>query len=125
MSSVGRERVPPPFRTELEPHRDTILVAAEGELDMSSAGQLDAQLRELREAGFRRIVLDLRGLSFIDSSGLRTILDAHAASRTACVDFVLIQGPKPVRRLFELTATEAALHFVDPAEIERSGRHSP
>lgn len=125
MSSVGPGGVPQPFRTELEPHRETVLVAAEGELDVSSAGQLDAQLRELREAGFKRIVLDLRGVSFVDSSGLRTILDAHAASRTASVDFALIQGPMPVRRLFELTGTETALHFVKPGEIDANGGQSP
>lgn len=124
MSTLGPGGVPQPFRTELEPHRDTILVAADGELDLSSAGELDAQLRDLREAGFKRIVLDLRRVTFVDSSGLRTILDAHAASRAASVDFALIQGPMPVRRVFELTATEAALHFVDPVEIEGTGGQS-
>ena len=113
--------IPPPFRTELEPHRETIMVVAEGELDVASSGKLGGQLRELLDAGFARIVLDLRGVSFIDSSGLKAILDAHAASRTASIEFAVIQGHAPVRRLFELTGTEVALEFVAPSAIDGIG----
>lgn len=97
-------------------------MAAHGEVDVVSAGHLGAQLREVLEAGFKRIVLDLRGVSFIDSSGLRAILDAEAASRSASLDFALIPGPTAVQRLFELTGTEAALHFIDEEEVDGGGR---
>ncbi|MGH2949544.1 MAG: STAS domain-containing protein [Solirubrobacteraceae bacterium] len=121
MTSGDARDIPRPFRTELEPHQETILVVAEGELDMASSGKLGGELRELLGAGFARIVLDLRGVSFLDSSGLKTILDAHAASRTASVEFAVIQGPAPVRRIFELTGTEVALQFVAPSAIDGIG----
>jgi anti-sigma B factor antagonist len=116
--SIRSRDVPEPFRTDLEPHRETIVVAAQGEIDMVSAPQLGRQLDELLDAGFRRMVLDLRGVTFIDSTGLRAILEADAASRRAGVEFALVHGPEPMQRIFELTGTEAALHFIDVQEIE-------
>jgi hypothetical protein len=52
--------IPPeePFRCEVMPERDAVKVRPVGELDMDTAPVLDAQMRELRDSGFRRLVLD-------------------------------------------------------------------
>jgi anti-anti-sigma factor len=121
MTSIRSHDVPEPFRTDLEPHRETIVVAARGEIDLVSAGQLGDQLHELLDAGFKRIVLDLRDVAFIDSTGLRAILDADAGSRRAGVELALVPGPEPARRIFELTGTEQALNFIDEGEIDPQG----
>jgi anti-anti-sigma factor len=112
------EAVPEPLRIEVRPHRETIVVAAEGELDLGSADQLRTQLLELLGAGFQRVVLDLRGVSFVDSTGLRTILDAEAASRGTGVEFSLVPGPAPVQRVFTLTGTDATLRFIEPRQFD-------
>jgi anti-sigma B factor antagonist len=115
-----RPHAPQQFELRLEPHRESIVVAAQGEIDAATSGQLRAQLRELLGAGFKRVVVDLRGVDFIDSSGLRAILEMHMACRGTQVDFALIQGPQHVRRLFEMTGTIAQLRFVDVRELDRS-----
>jgi anti-anti-sigma factor len=121
MNSTGPPDVPEPYGTTLEPHRETIVVKARGEIDTLTAGRLRSQLRELLDAGFRRVVLDLRAVEFIDSTGLRAILETHAASRGTGVGFALIQGPPDARRVFEITGAAAELQFVEPWEIDGQG----
>ncbi len=121
MSDGSYDEPPEPFRIELEPLRETIVLAAHGEIDIDTAGQLSQQIRELLESGFNRVVLDLRGVTFIDSTGLHVILNASAASDRAGVEFALIQGASLVERLFELTQTRSALRFIDERDIEASG----
>lgn len=118
MSRSGYD-APEPLRIELEPRRDTIVLAAHGDIDLDTAGQLEQQLSDLLERGFRRVVLDLRKVSFLDSTGLHVVLDASAASGRAGVEFAIVQGPTPVERLFEVTQTESALQFVDEREVDR------
>ncbi len=114
----GQQEAPEPFQAELEPHRDTVVVVARGELDLDSAADLQDRFHEVVEAGFDRIVLDLRSVSFIDSTGLRAVLTMDNASRTADIGFAVVQGPDQVRRLFELTKAEQALRFIEPQEID-------
>jgi anti-sigma B factor antagonist len=109
---------PEPFMATLEPHREAIVVVARGEIDLDSAAELEKRLREVLDAGFSRIVLDLRNVSFVDSTGLRAILTMDTATRAAGVRFALIQGPYAVRHLFELTSTDQALRFIAPHEID-------
>jgi len=122
MSGGSYDEPPERFRTDLEPHRGTIVLAAHGEIDIDAAGELGRQLRELLERGFKRVVLDLRGVTVLASSGLHAILDASAASERADVEFAIVQGPSPVDRVFELTQTESVLRFIDAREIDVGGR---
>ena len=118
--SADVPELPEPFQTTLEPHRDTIVVVARGEVDGSTVGRLRGQLRGVLEAGFKRIVLDLREVSFMDSSGLHAVLDFDAASRGADVQFTLVRGPDAVQRIFELTGTDVALRFIGAGEVDRA-----
>ena len=71
-----------PFTCSVTPERDHVLVEPRGELDMATVGAVEQELRRLHESGFRRIVLDLGGLSFMDSSGLHLVMRwTEAASR--------------------------------------------
>jgi len=110
MTPTGAERFEP-LHTRLERHGDTIVVAAYGEIDLTSADRLQAQLRGLLN-GHRRLVLDLRELDFIDSSGLHCILEVDRASRAAAVEFQLVPGPPHVQRVFSLTKTDETLRFI-------------
>jgi anti-anti-sigma factor len=103
-----------PFRCEVEPRRDIVRVALAGELDIASVGEVQAQLSELREAGFEHVVLDLRELTFIDSTGLRLILSENAVARENGGRFELIAGPPRVQRVFELTEVLDHLTFRGP-----------
>jgi anti-anti-sigma factor len=59
---------------EVVPERELVRVRPVGELDMATVPVLEAQIRELRGAGFRSVVLDLRKLEFMDATGLSLIL---------------------------------------------------
>jgi anti-sigma B factor antagonist len=100
-----------PFRCTVEPRRDVVRVALEGELDIASVGEVKAQLRQLHDAGFGHFVLDLRELTFIDSTGLRLILSENTAAREKGGCLELVAGPPEVQRVFELTAVLDHLTF--------------
>jgi anti-anti-sigma factor len=102
-----------PFRIEVEPSRDVVRVVPVGELDLATTDQLRQEIDRLHEAGFNSLVLDLRQLRFMDSTGLRLILEVDAASRENGWDFSLVRGAEAVQRLFEVTNLTQRLDFVD------------
>lgn len=102
-----------PFRCEVAPERDAVRVRPVGELDLVTAPVLDAQMRELRDSGFRRLILDLRALEFIDSSGLHLILRYDAEARCDGFSLQLVPGDRAVQRVFELSGVAAQLPFAD------------
>lgn len=100
-----------PFRVDVHPERDCVRVVPVGELDVGTAEELDATLRELREAAFARIVLDLRELEFVESAGLRVIVVASRLARRDGHDLALISGPPAVQRVIEMCGLLEQLHF--------------
>jgi anti-anti-sigma factor len=103
-----------PFRIESELVADVARVLPIGELDMATVGQIDEHLSELHGAGFRNLVLDLRGLTFMDSSGLNLVLRWDAYARENGIDFAVIPGDAEVHRIFEITGVVDRLPFRDP-----------
>jgi anti-sigma B factor antagonist len=98
---------------------DVAMVAVSGDLDLSTAPELERSLAGVQTDG-RAVVLDLRRVSFMDSSGLRVILAADARARSAGSRLVLVEGPPGVQRVFKLTLLDRRLEFVaDPAQIKR------
>ena len=91
-----------PFRVEVVPERDAVRILPVGELDLATAGQLEAQVRELLDGGFRHVLLDLSALTFMGSTGVRLILELDALARRDGFELGLVQGPEPVRRVFEI-----------------------
>ena len=104
------------LRCELHPERGTVRVRAVGSLDMATAPRLDQQLIELHEAGWNLIVVDLGGLSFMDSSGLRLLLRWDAIARQDGFNLQFAPGPPPVQRVFELTGMTERLPFIGPPD---------
>jgi anti-anti-sigma factor len=111
MVSFHPNQIPRPFQAELEQRGETVTVVASGEIDLASADQLEASLREAH-ARSGSVVLDLRRVVFIDCAGLLRILRFN----DACRDFALIPGPSQVQRLFLLTRTFGELRFILPGE---------
>ena len=69
---------------------------------------------EPRSNGVRHLVLDLRGLTFMDSTGLRVVMRWDGTAREAGLAPVFIPGPPAVQRVFETTRLMDRLTFVDP-----------
>lgn len=99
-----------PFRCDVFPERDRARLAPVGELDLAVADHMEAEARGLWRSGRRLLVIDLRGLSFIDSSGVRMLLGLCADARDG-LRLELIPGAPAVQRVFELTGTLEALPF--------------
>jgi anti-sigma B factor antagonist len=106
---------------ELETTRSgqVAVVAPTGELDLSGAAVLQAELdRLVGEGELGGVVLDLRGLEFMDSSGLRLVVLADMQAREAGRRFALVRGDETVHRVFEITRMSDRLDFVDdPGEL--------
>jgi anti-sigma B factor antagonist len=96
------------------------VIAATGELDLSGAAVLETELERLEaEPEVGTVVLDMRGLEFMDSSGLRLVVLADMRAREAGRRFALVKGAETVHRVFEITRMSERLDFVaDPAEVE-------
>lgn len=90
-----------------------ISVALAGELDLSEAPRVEAELRAIEERDPATLVLDLRALSFLDSSGLRLVLEADQRAREAGRKLVVVKGPDAVHRVFEIALLDQRLDFVD------------
>ena len=90
------------------------VVAPTGELDLSGAAVLEAELERLAvEPELATVVLDLRGLEFMDSSGLRLVVLADMRAREAGRRFSLVRGGDTVHRVFEITRMSERLDFVE------------
>jgi anti-sigma B factor antagonist len=93
------------------------IVRPVGELDLSGAAVLEAELESLTEdPALGTIVLDMRGLEFMDSSGLRLVVVADMRARDAGRRFSLVRGDETVHRVFEITRMSERLDFVDAPE---------
>jgi anti-sigma B factor antagonist len=99
---------------------DAARVRLVGELDLASAAVVDARLDELVNEGARQLILDLSGLSFIDSSGLRLLFTWLRNTREAGVAFSLVRGGSSVQRVFSIAGVENLLPFLPPERTEES-----
>ncbi len=105
-----------PFRVDVVPNRHEVRVCPVGELDLATVPSVDAQLAELWSAGFTRLVLDLRDVRFLDSTGIRMLLSWQSDCSADGVQFSVIPGPPVVQRVLELTGAAGILAYASAAE---------
>jgi anti-sigma B factor antagonist len=102
-----------PFHIDAPPEPGGGRVRPVGEIDLATAGRVRRKIDECVANSCEPVVLDLRGVSFMDSSGVHLVLDADAAARAASWELLVIEGPWQVQRVFELTGLRDRLTFVD------------
>ena len=91
----------------------TLRIVAQGELDLASAPLLEQALLDAERTDSGRILLDIDGVTFIDSTGLRALLEAHARSSQNNIRLQITRGAPQARRLFSLSRTDDILQFTD------------
>jgi len=91
------------FRIEVMPSNEAMVVAPTGALDMASAAMMKRALQALLEAGRTKLVVDLSGLTYIDSAGLGELVRGMKAARELGGDLRLCGLPDKVLQIFELT----------------------
>jgi anti-anti-sigma factor len=115
------EVAPLAFTTALTSAGDA-LISLTGELDLSGTTPLEEEIDRLAsEAGVRRVVLDLRELEFMDSTGLRMVALAERKLGAVDRELVLVRGREPVQRVFAITRMDQHLRFVDDPDSLNDG----
>jgi anti-sigma B factor antagonist len=107
--------LPKAFSVRTEQHGTAAVVVPAGELDFATAPALEEALDCEFRSGSARVVLDLRELEFIDSSGLRTLLIARRRADNAHVQFALVAGHRALERTLEIAGVYQVFDWT-PAE---------
>ena len=89
------------------------VVRLKGEFDLAGVPTFERELGRGPGPHEKTLVLDLRELTFLDSSGLRAVLMADRAVRAEGRRCVVVRGPERVNRVLELTGVDAHLELVD------------
>ncbi len=84
-----------------------------GELDMAGVDQFERLLTADGSSEARTFVVDLRSLTFIDSSGLRALIMADQGVRDVGGRFVVVRGPDRVNQVLEMTGVSKQIELVD------------
>ncbi len=91
-----------PFTVERQVSDGTVRILVRGELDMETGPRLDEEIRHVEAEGPAVLVLDLREVSFFDSTGLQLVLDADVRAREEGRRFVVLPGDGEPLRILEL-----------------------
>lgn len=107
-------RVPHHFRVATHEHGDAVVVVLGGELDMAGTFLLEPRLDQLVAAPpAGGVTFDLRGLSFVDSTGLSTLVACHQRLEEAGVPTRFYRGSDDVQRVFAVAGFDDVLPFAD------------
>jgi anti-sigma B factor antagonist len=106
------------LEVEAQTHRRTALIQLRGELDIATAPQVAEILDGLAsaEGGVRHVVVDLRGLTFMDARGLRELLRQQDNAQQNRQNLAVVRGREAIERLLALTGVEELLVLVDDPE---------
>lgn len=105
---------PTKFEIRDESKGSTLIVAIAGELDLGTVPQLAQHLENRRGDGHTTVILDLSDLTFMDSSGLRLLIELNGQSERAAWQLKLIRSRhESANTVFRVTGADAALPFVE------------
>src|SRR5688572_5045897 len=91
-----------PFKVEQQQTNGKVHVIVRGELDMETGPRAEEELRRAEDGRPSVLVLDLREVTFFDSTGLQLVLDADVRAREEGRTFVVMPGDGEPRRILEL-----------------------
>jgi len=97
------------------------VVSVYGEVDVATSPDLRERLIELINEGRHRLVLDLEGVDFLDSTGLGTIIGALKRARTHGGDLRLVCTETRITRLFEITGLDKAVPLLPSLDAAVAG----
>jgi anti-sigma B factor antagonist len=102
------------FRVTSRATDGEVVVSVFGEVDMATAPELMATVRAALDVDGQRVVLDLANMAFIDSQGLKVLVDAYTRAREGRADRVVLRSPQPQARLVvEVTGLDKFLTIED------------
>ena len=107
---------PSAFEVVIERTPSGATLRVRGDIDIAAIAQLKEAREQVQAENPRAIVIDLREVQFVDSSGLKFLLQTYALSLRAGWRLRLLRAPERVMQTFVVTGAHEQLPFVDPAE---------
>ena len=104
------------LNVEVHDGTDAVVIRVTGELDLASSPALENELGQGAASGAALVIVDLRGLEFMDSTGLSVLVRAHQRATESGQRFAVVRGPQQVQRLLSLTGVADRLTLVDSPE---------
>jgi anti-sigma B factor antagonist len=102
-----------PFEIHAELTGDAARLTLAGELDMGTAPRLEEAVAGLVAKGARHVIVDLSGLAFVDSSGLRLFITQNDRAAAEAWTLGLIRPPARLLPVFQITGAEQNLPFIE------------
>jgi stage II sporulation protein AA (anti-sigma F factor antagonist) len=100
------------FEVLAERNGSALIVSPQGEIDLATVDQVRAAIEREHGPG-EALVVDLRAVGFMDSSGLRMVLELSERAQDEGFDLRVVRGPSAVQRVFEVSGLATRLPFVD------------
>ena len=123
--NLGEPVVNTDFSVEERRQGDAVILVVGGELDLRTSPELEERLDGAFAGGAELVILDLRMIEFMDSTGLRVILGSHQRAKETGRRFALVRGADQVERVLTLTGVRDLLTIVDgPEELLAAGETS-
>jgi anti-anti-sigma factor len=106
-----------PLTLAVEESDSSLRLRLTGDFDLVGVGAVEHALDRLSQAPApRRVVIDLRGLAFLDLGGLRTILRADAHGPAEAFEVMVVRPRRTANRVFTLTRAGERLNIIDQPE---------
>jgi anti-sigma B factor antagonist len=106
------------LRIETHDEGQATVVALFGEFDLAGIQHFEAELGKVESGEAKVLVVDLSGLDFMDSSGLRALVMADQRAGKDGRRLAIVPGPPAVRRVFEITQLDSRLDLIEsPAAL--------
>lgn len=104
------------FRLETRKEGRATVIVVSGELDLASSPALQEELDRAAESGAGLVIIDLRELDFMDSTGLSVLVRAHQRADEQGRRLAMVKGPQQVQRLLSLTGVADRLTLLESPE---------
>lgn len=104
------------FQVQVRREGQTALIEVSGELDLASGPTLESELDKIAAPETTLVIVDLRRLEFMDSTGLSIIVRAHQRLVEEGCELGLVRGSPQVQRLLDLTGVAERLRLVSTPE---------
>lgn len=104
-------RLPSPLRIDIDRWGATTSVALTGDVDIASAEAATGALRDALTGDATVVVLDLAGVTFMDSTGVHMVLDGSALARDRGVRLVVLPAAPEVHAVFGLAGVAHRVRF--------------
>ena len=102
-----------PFEIHTELNGDAARLTLVGELDMATAPRVEEAVADVLAKGARDVIVDLSGLAFVDSSGLRLFITLNDRAAVEAWTLGLIRPSAPSLSVFQITGAEENLPFIE------------